>query len=239
MPAPPSRHRTTPIVIGISRTTFKTVTEHTVKAGKMSDSFTPLRALLIGAVSAILATSAAPAVVAAEAEPVASRQEPSLEGLYSDWSLYAMQENGNLTCYLSSGLERSSDNVARRRPAVVLITNRPAEGRRGVVSVNPGYIYEDNSQVLMSIGRRQFHLFSAGGSAWAGDADDLQIISAIRGGSTLVVTGHAKNGPTTTDTFSLRGFGPALAALDHACPVAGAAATPGPRAARKTRKKSR
>jgi invasion protein IalB len=229
----------TPIVIGICRTTFKIVTEHTVKAGKMTDSLSPLRALLFGALTTIVAATATPAVLAADAVPGDSRQEPSLEGLYSDWSLYAMQENGNLTCYLSSGLERSSDSVARRRPAVVLITNRPAEGRRGVVSVNPGYTYEDNSQVLMSIGRRQFHLFTAGGSAWAEDADDLQIISAIRGGSTLVVTGHAKNGPTTTDTFSLRGFGPALAALDRACPVAGAAAAPGPRAARKTRKKSR
>jgi hypothetical protein len=195
----------------------------------------PLRAFLI----CVFSISIAPAVFAADADPIDSRQEPSLEGAYNDWSLYAMQENGNLTCYLSSGLERSSDTVARRRPAVVLITNRPSEGRRGVVSVNPGYTYEDGSSVLMTIGRRQFHLFTAGGSAWAEDADDLLIITAIRGGSTLVVTGRAKSGPTTTDTFSLRGFGPALTALDHACPVPGATALPTARATHKKRKKSR
>ena len=147
-----------------------------------------------------------------------------------------MQEGGSLTCYLSSGLERSSDTVARRHPAVVLITNRPAEGRRGVVSVDPGYIYEDGSAVLMTIGRRQFHLYAKGGQAWAEDGDDQQITAAIRGGSTLVVTGRMKSGPTTTDTFSLRGFGTALVALDRACPVAGAPATS---AGHRTRKKKR
>jgi invasion protein IalB len=188
----------------------------------MIDFCTSARAFLVGALSVAMAASGASIARAAEDEPADSRQEPSLEGAYNDWSLYAMQENGNLTCYLSSGLEHSSDAVARRRPAVVLITNRPSEGRKGVVSVNPGYLYEDGSTVLMTIGRKQFHLTASGGSAWADDADDLQIIAAIRGGSTLVVTGRAKNGPATTDTFSLRGFGPALVALDHACPVAGA-----------------
>lgn len=180
-----------------------------------------------------------PSAASAE-ETTDARGEPSLEGAYNDWSLYALQENGNLTCYLSSGLERSSDNVARKRQAVVLITNRPSEGRKGVVSVDPGYIYEDGSQVLMSIGRKQFHLYTKGGQAWAEDADDPLIIQAIRTGSTLVVTGRMKGGPATTDTFSLRGFGTALAALDRACPVAGQKSATAPSAApHRTRKKKR
>ena len=169
-------------------------------------------------------------------ETADERGQPSLEGAYNDWSLYGMQDNGNPVCYLSSGLERSSDNVARKRPAVVLITNRPAEKRKGVVSVDPGYIYEDGSQVLMSIGRRQFHLYTKGGQAWAEDGDDPQIIQAIRGGSTLVVTGRMKGGAATTDTFSLRGFGTALAALDRACPIAGETPAAAPH---RTRKKKR
>jgi hypothetical protein len=166
------------------------------------------------------------------------RGEPSLEGLYYDWSLYGLDEDGNRVCYLTSGLVRSSDAVPRRRPAVVLITNRPAEGKKGIVSVNPGYTYEDGSEVLMTIGRRQFHLFTAGNSAWAADGEDPQIIAAIRSGSTLVVTGRVKGGIATTDTFSLKGFGPALLALDRDCPVAGTEIAPR-RATHKTRKKKR
>jgi hypothetical protein len=120
----------------------------------------------------------------------------------------------------------------------VLITNRPAEARRGMVSVVPGYVYEDGGTVLMTIGRKQFHLTPSGTTAWADDADDPQIIAAIRSGSTLVVTGRVKGGQATTDTFSLRGFIPALAALDRACPVAGAAGVAAPHASHK-RKRSR
>lgn len=192
--------------------------------------------MLLVAASAILTVGIVSPAPAADADSVDSRGEPSLEGAYNDWSLYGLQENGNLTCYLSSGLERSSDTVARRRPAVVLITNRPSEGRKGVVSVNPGYTYEDGSSILMTIGRKQFRLVARDGSAWAEDSDDPLITAAIRGGSTLVVTGRMKGGPTTTDTFSLRGFGPALVALDRACPVAG---TEPARAAHKIRKKKR
>jgi len=186
----------------------------------------------------LLAFAAAMPMSAVSAQEAAAdeRVQPSLEGAYNDWSLYGMQENGNPICYLSSGLERSSDNVPRKRPAVVLITNRPVEERKGVVSVDPGYIYEDGSQVLMSIGRRQFHLYTKGGQAWAEDGDDPQIIQAIRGGSTLVVTARMKGGTATTDKFSLRGFGAALAALDRACPVAGQTAAPAPH---RTRKKKR
>jgi len=177
---------------------------------------------------------------AAGADLADTRAEPSLEGLYGDWSLYGMQENGNLVCYLSSGLEHASDPVPRRRQAFVLITNRPAERRRGVVSVDPGYTYDEGSTVLMTVGRKQFHLVGKNGSAWAQDNEDPQIIAAIRGGSTLVVTGRMRGGPATTDTFSLKGFPKALAALDQACPVAGTTPAPAPAAVpHKKRKKSR
>jgi len=196
-----------------------------------------LNAARILSAAAILAVAAISAG-AANADPGDTRQEPSLEGLYSDWSLYGLQENGASVCYLSSGLERASDPVPRRRQAYVLITNRPAEGRRGVVSVDPGYTYEDGSTVLMTIGRKQFQLVARNGFAWARDNEDPQIVAAIRGGSTLVVTGRMKGGPATTDTFSLKGFPKALAALDQACPIAGAAPATAP-AQHKKRKKAR
>ncbi|HTJ65276.1 MAG TPA: invasion associated locus B family protein [Alphaproteobacteria bacterium] len=189
------------------------------------------RLLSVAVALAIFAPAPAHAADAGDA-----RQEPSLEGLYSDWSLYGLQENGGPVCYLSSGLERASDPVQRRRQAYVLITNRPAEGRRGVVSVDPGYIYEDGSTVLMTIGRKQFQLVAKNGFAWAQDNEDPQIIAAIRSGSTLVVTGRMRGGPATTDTFSLRGFPKALVALDRACPVAGATPAAAPH---KKRKKAR
>ncbi len=165
-------------------------------------------------------------VLAPAPSSAADAIEPSLMGLYYDWSLYGLEENGGLVCYLSSGLERSSDVVPHRRPPHILIANRPAENRGHIVSVDSGYVYQDGSQVLLSIGRKQFHLFPVGGAAWAQEGEDAGIVTAIRSGSTLVVTGRMKDGPATTDTFSLKGFVAALQALDRSCPVADQAAAP-------------
>ena len=162
--------------------------------------------------------------------------EPSPQGTYNDWSLYSFAENGNPVCYLASRLQQSTESRPRRAGAYVLITNRPAEGRKGVVSVIPGYTYQPASAVLLTIGRKQFHLFTDGGTAWAKDDDDPLVVQAIHGGSTLVVTGHAKDGTASTDTFSLKGAAPALAALDQACPMPGEPTPPVHHRRRKRRK---
>jgi invasion protein IalB len=181
-----------------------------------------IRGLLPRAARALAISLALAAGRAAAADsPPDAAGEPSLEGLYGDWSLYGLPENGNPVCYLASNLERASDSVPRRGPSFILITNRPGEGKRGIVSVIPGYTYVPGDGVLLTVGRKQFHLVTDRGAAWARDEEDGLIVAAIRAGSTLVVTGRAKEGPTTTDVFSLKGFGPALAALDRACPVVG------------------
>jgi invasion protein IalB len=169
-----------------------------------------------------------PATVAAGAmaavppdQPASEATEPVLQGAYGDWSLYDFQENGGPVCYLASRILKSSEPVPGRRPSYVLITNRPAEGKKGVVSIVAGFSYQEGSPVTVAIGRKQFHLFTDRDTAWAEDGNDSQIVAAIRGGSTLNVNGHAKDGPVISDNFSLKGVGQALAALDQACPMPG------------------
>jgi hypothetical protein len=163
---------------------------------------------------------------AGDAAPAAQLDEPSPQGTYGDWSLYSFAENGNPVCYLASRIQRSSESVPHRSQSFVLITNRPAEGKRGVVSVIAGYTYQQASVVLLTVGRKQFHLFTDGGTAWAADPDDPQIVQAIHGGATLAATGRVKDGAAATDIFSLKGAAPALAALDQACPVPGQSPAP-------------
>lgn len=160
----------------------------------------------------------APTAVVPAAPSLAAEAGPAVQGTYEDWSLYSFQERGNPVCYLASRIEKSSESVPRRNPAYILITHRPAERRWGVVSIVPGYSYETGSAVTLAIGNRQFHLFTDGDAAWAPDPSDPQVVSALRTGGRATVTGHAKGGATTVDSYRLRGAVPALAALDKACP---------------------
>ena len=145
-----------------------------------------------------------------------------VQGAYGDWSLYQFEEGGYPVCYLASRIMKSSESVPGRGPSFALITNRPAEGKRHVVSIVAGYPYLDGSTVTVAIGRRQFHLFTDNDTAWAEDSVDPQIVTAVRGGgSKIMVTGRPQGGPTILDTFSLKGAAAALAALDNTCPVSG------------------
>ena len=177
---------------------------------------------LVLALSAVPAGGApqAPAPTVAAPLPTATAG-PAVQGAYGDWSLYEFQENGNRVCYLASRIMKSSESVPGRVPSFVLITNRPAESKRHVVSVVAGYPYVEGSPVTVAIGRKQFHLFTDNDTAWAEDTVDPLIVQAIHGGTGLSVSGHMKDGPTIVDNFSLKGAGEALNALDQACPMPG------------------
>jgi len=190
---------------------------------------------LLALMTVPLAQDAMAAVPVEQPDPAAA--EPSLQGAYGDWSLYNFQENGGPVCYLASRILKSSDSVPGRQASYILITNRPAEGKKGVVSIVAGYSYQDSSTVTVAIGRKQFHLFTDHDTAWAEDSNDPQIVAAIRGGSTVNVNGRAKDGPVITDNFSLKGIGQALAALDQSCPMPGKPLAAAP--ARKHRKKAK
>lgn len=184
---------------------------------------------------ALGADAAQPAAAPSPAPPAPiSPPTPEVQGAYGDWSLYQYEENGYPVCYLASRFMKSSESVPGRTPAFVLVTNRPGEAKWHVVSVVSGYPYQDGSGVMVAIGRRQFHLFTDNDTAWAEDAADPLIVQAIHGGASLSVSGHMKDGPAITDSFSLKGAAEALAALDKACPEPG---KPGMKATHKKRKK--
>ena len=186
----------------------------------------------------VLSTAvAAPGAGAQQAEPpTPGPTEPTLQGAYGDWSLYEFQQDGGPVCYLASRILKSSASIPGRRPSYVLITNRPGEGKGGVVSVVGGYAYQDGSIVTVAIGRRQFHLFTDRDTAWAEDSDDPLIVAALHSGATLNVSGHMKDGPVITDNFNLKGAAEALIALDKACPMPG---RPAAKAAHKKHKKAK
>lgn len=174
-------------------------------------------ALLAGACAAAVPPDPAPAGAATPAGPT----EPVAQGAYGDWSLFDFQENGGPVCYLASRPLKSSASVPGRKGSYMLITNRPAEGKAGVVSIVSGYTFQAGSTVTVAIGKRQFHLFTDSDTAWAEDSDDSLIVAAMHGGTTLSVTGKTSDGTVVTDGFGLKDMVQALAALDKDCPVPG------------------
>ncbi|WP_345853352.1 invasion associated locus B family protein [Nitrosomonas sp. HPC101] len=146
--------------------------------------------------------------------------EPKSIGEFSDWVAYVYMEENNKVCYMIGKPNKEEGNYTKRGSVYALITHRPAEKSKNVFSFVAGYPYKANSEVTVSIGSQRFKLFTQNETAWAPDsATDNRLVSAIRGGNQMVVSGASAQGTATTDTFSLKGSSAAYAAISKECGI--------------------
>lgn len=70
----------------------------------------------------------------------------------------------------------------------------------------------------MRIDKQSFELYTSETGAWADtSALEKQIVAAMKGGKSLIVTGISARGTKTTDTYVLEGVSAGLAKIDEAC----------------------
>jgi invasion protein IalB len=148
---------------------------------------------------------------------------PALAGAintFNDWSAFAESEGGQNVCYIGSTPKTQSGKYKNRGEAYVLVTHRPADKTRAVVSVKAGYTYKKGTEVQINIDSERFALFTDRDHAWAFDANgDRKLVAAMKAGTRMIVTGISDKGSKTTDTYSLSGFTAALNAIGRACPA--------------------
>jgi invasion protein IalB len=145
--------------------------------------------------------------------------EAQLINNFGAWSAFVKSEGSNKVCYIGSTPNKQRGKYKKRGETYVLVTHRPAEKTRNVVSIKAGYVYKNGSDVTVNIGSQRFSLFTDKDFAWARDkAGDNKLVAAMRAGSLMITTGISGRGTKTTDTYSLSGFTAALNAINKACP---------------------
>ena len=139
-------------------------------------------------------------------------------GVYGDWQAYTFDDNGAKACYIASAPTKHEGNYKARGDIFAIVTHRPSDKTRDVVSLLAGYSYDDSNPVEVAIDGKTFKLLPYGSVAWAPDSKlDRQLVSAMRAGNTMVVRGTSSRGTATTDTYSLMGFTKAYRAINKAC----------------------
>ena len=152
---------------------------------------------------------AAIAFLAAGIGAAQAQESTNVVATEGDWTVFAASSPQE--CWAVSP-PRSTVNTRDGAPAQVnrgdirlYVAYRP--GQQGEVSFTGGYPFAPDSTVEVDVGGTKFNLFTEGESAWTGSADDdSRLISALRAGSTAVVTGRSARGTRTVDTFSLSGI---------------------------------
>jgi hypothetical protein len=140
---------------------------------------------------------------------------------FKEWQVYKKETDQGRICFMSSVPKELKGDYDRdnRGETRVFVSHGPGKSERDVVSVLAGYRYKNQSEVDFVIDKKAHRLFTLDNRAWSqGPEDDQRLISGMKRGTTLVVTGISSRNNKTIDRYSLSGFTAAKAFLDKSCP---------------------
>jgi len=141
-------------------------------------------------------------------------------GAFGKWNVQTYMEKRGKVCLMWSQPERSEGNYTRRGDVYAYVTHRPVNKRLNEISISIGYPFKKGSALNVSIGKVRFKMFSDGNTAWNRQAtDDAKMVKAMRSGAAMMVHGISRRGTKTKDTFSLKGFTKAYAAMNRSCGI--------------------
>lgn len=155
-----------------------------------------------------------PAHPSAHPAPVRPSSTPKPIGKWDDWQAATHQEGGALVCYAFTRAKASAPALPGRGDVVLTVTQRPSG--RDAVAISAGFAYPAGAEAQMQVDAAQLPFYTANRSAFA--RDGRATVAAFERGRQAVARSPAPRAPSVSDTFSLRGFTPAYAAINKACP---------------------
>jgi hypothetical protein len=151
-----------------------------------------------------------------------TKSATKLLGTFGGWKAYSYGTKDEPVCYMTLGTHFPPSKKFKREASFLMITHRPSENSKNVVSYVAGYNFKTTSEVTIELGKKSFDLFTQKDTAWSRDgATDHALALAIRDGASLKLTGtpSAKGAAPITDTLNLKGAAAAYAAIGKACGV--------------------
>lgn len=160
--------------------------------------------------------AAQPKKPAAPAHPQAASSVAKKLGAFEDWIAATHQESGQTVCYAFTYAKHSTPAVPGRDPVILTVTERP--NGRDAVAIGAGFDYGKNAAVTMQVDTAGLDFYTAQRNAFARDGK-AAVAAFGKGAQALARSPGPRDGEVVVDTFSLRGFSAAYAAISKACPA--------------------
>ncbi len=148
---------------------------------------------------------------------LAQAQTSTRVAVKSDWSVFTAQNPKE--CWGVSSPKKSVNTrggqvvKVQRGDILLFVTFRPGNGN-GELSFTGGYPFAPNSDATLTLGGKDYTMFTKGQWAWPKTpADNSGLMTALKSGADATITARSSRGTQTKDTFSLIGF---TAAMDDA-----------------------
>ncbi len=166
--------------------------------------------------------AAKPAAPKAAAKPKAAdpTEQAVLLGQFDGWGAYKATPGGKKVCFALAKPSSAAIVPAgkKRDPSYAFISTRPGEKVKNEVSVIVGYPQKGGVDAAAAIGSATYVMYTQADGAWVKNAaDEAKMVAAMRAGGDLVVKSESASGAKTTDTYALKGIGPALDKVAEEC----------------------
>lgn len=147
---------------------------------------------------------------ARQAPHAVATNAPKSDGVFGDWQAATHQEAGQLVCYAFTRAKPARGSGE----AILTVAERP--GSRDAVAISASTPYPRNAAVTVKVETTILPFYTAGRSAFA--RDGKAAVTAFQRGREAVAHAPGAKGEIS-DSFSLRGFSAAYAAVLKACPA--------------------
>jgi hypothetical protein len=166
--------------------------------------------LTLALLLALPAAAAVPKKTAPPAHPAATG--PKSIGKFEDWTAATHSESGQTVCYAFTRAQSSAPVLPGRGSVVLTVTERSSG--RDAVAIEAGFSYAPNAAVTLQVDQKGLDFYTSGRAAFA--RDGKAAVTAFDRGSRAI--SRSPEPKEVTDTFSLKGFSAAYAAIVKACP---------------------
>jgi invasion protein IalB len=167
-------------------------------------------ALLLPRAALLLALGLAACPAMAQTRAAAG---PKSIGTFQDWQAATHGEGAQLVCYAATRATNSKPALAGRGDVLLTVTHR--SNLRDAVSIGAGFAYGANAEVKVEVGQSTFDFYTAQRAAFARNGGQV-VGSFSRGAQAVAKSPHPRG--EVVDSFSLKGFSAAYAAISKACP---------------------
>lgn len=158
-------------------------------------------------------------IVGAGALASAAAQAEEL-GNFGAWYAFTQGEGQDKLCYMIAAPVQSLGDIPNRGEVGLMVTHQMGGKVRDQVSVALGFEPHKTRYTKAKVDKSGNVLMRLvdGDRAWIRDSNtDRQLVSRMKTGDYLVVTGMSSGGVASQDTFPLDGFTRAYAAISLAC----------------------
>jgi hypothetical protein len=146
--------------------------------------------------------------------PAATANAPKAIGKFDDWQAATHVEGGQTVCYAFTRAAGSTPSLPGRGDVVLTVTQRPA--LRDAVAISAGFTYATGAAVDVQVDQTALEFYTAQRSAFARDGH--AVVNGLQKAGKMVAKSPGPRNAQVADTFSLKGFSAAYAAINKACP---------------------